>query len=131
MPVIDTEMLFALNPNDKKHDRALRALSIKGLKAPDSALFEFQVVLRARGRKPEEVASAMKALKRIFESRKIKETSTISTSLFIKQAEIEERYGLSYFDSMIAASALAVDSEVVSDDAAFDKVPGLIWISLG
>ena len=86
--------------------------------------------LRARGRRPEEVASAMKALKLIFESRKIKEASTINTGLFIRQAEIEEKYGLSYFDSMIAASALAVDSEVVSNDMAFDRVPGLKRIPL-
>lgn len=131
MPVADTELLFALNPNDKKHSKALKVLSIKGLKVPDTALFEFQAVLRARGRKAGEVALAMEALKQIFESRKIKEVSTINTDLFIKQAEIEEKYGLSYFDSMIAASALAIDSSVVSDDVAFDRVPGLKRIPLG
>ena len=42
--------------------------------------------------------------------------------LFIRQAEIEEKKGLSYFDSLIAASALAVDGAIiVSDDSAFDR----------
>ncbi len=131
MPVIDTEFLFALNPNDRRHEKALKTLSVKGLKVPDTALFEFQVVLRARDRKPDEVASAMKALKYVFESNRIKEVSTINADLFVKQAEIEEKYGLSYFDSLIAASALAVDGVVVSDDAAFDKVPELKRVPLG
>lgn len=130
MPVIDTEVLFGFNPDDKKHKQVLKILSTEGLKVSDTALFEFQVVLRARGRNPVEVSTAMKALKHIFESRKIKEASTMSTDLFIKQTEIEEKYGLSYFDSLIAASALAVDSRIVSDDTAFYRVPGLSRIPL-
>lgn len=114
----------------KKHKQVLKILSTEGLKVSDTALFEFQVVLRARGRNPVELSTAMKALKHIFESRKIKEASTMSTDLFIKQTEIEEKYGLSYFDSLIAASALAVDSRIVSDDTAFDRVPGLSRIPL-
>jgi len=131
MPVADTELLFALNPLDKKHEEAMKSLSLKGLKIPDTAVFEFQIVLRARGRKAKEVASAMRALKQICESRKLKEVCTAETTLFIRQTEIEEKYGLSYFDSLIAASAFKVDSAVVSDDSAFDRVQGLKRIPLG
>lgn len=130
MPVADTEFLFALNPRDKKHAEAIKTLSMNNLKIPDTAIFEFQVVLRARGRELSEIAKAMAALKQIF-GKRIKEVSTINTSLFIKQAEIEEKYGLSYFDSMIAASALAVDGVIVSDDRDFDKVEGLRRLPLG
>jgi len=130
MPVADTELLFALNPRDKRHKGALKALSIKGLKVPDTAILEFQIVLKARGRKTSEISSAMQALKHIFRQRKIKEVSTISIDLFIKQSEIEEKYGLTYFDSLIAASALMVDGMVVSDDKAFDKIPMLKRIPL-
>ncbi|ABL79004.1 type II toxin-antitoxin system VapC family toxin [Thermofilum pendens] len=131
MPVVDTEFLFALSPGDPRHGRALRLLSMKGLKVPDTALLEFQVVLRARGRKPGEIAAAMNALKHVFKSYRVREVSTIGTELFVRQAELEEKYGLSYFDSMIAASALAVDGVIVSDDRAFDRVPGLRRIPLG
>ncbi|RJS86589.1 type II toxin-antitoxin system VapC family toxin [Methanophagales archaeon] len=65
------------------------------------------------------------------ESRKLKEVCTTETTLFIRQTEIEEKYGLSYFDSLIAASAFKVDSAVVSDDSAFDRVQGLKRIPLG
>lgn len=47
--MIDTEVLFALSPTDRKHEKALKALKIKGLKIPDTVLLEFQVVLRSRG----------------------------------------------------------------------------------
>lgn len=130
MPVADTELLFALNPLDPKHEKAMKSLSLKP-KILDTAIFEFQVVLRARNRKATEIASAMAALKQIFEGRKLKEICTINANLFIRQAEIEEKYGLSYFDSLIAASTLAADGIIVSDDPAFDKVQGLKRIPLG
>ena len=130
MPVADTELIFALNPNDKKHSAALEALTIKGLKVPDTALLEFQTVLRARGRKASEVASAVESLSYILKRSGVKEAHTLNTVLIIKQAEIEEKYGLTYFDSLIAASTLKLDGVVVSDDADFDRVPGLTRIPI-
>jgi len=55
----------------------------------------------------------------------LKEAKTIDAELFMKQAEIEERYKLSFFDSLIASSALKLDKTVISDDKAFDAVPEL------
>ncbi|MEX2723476.1 MAG: PIN domain-containing protein, partial [Candidatus Freyarchaeota archaeon] len=56
---------------------------------------------------------------------RVEEAHIIGTYLIIRQAEIEEKYGLSYFDSLIAASSLKLDGIVVSDDKAFDRVPNL------
>ena len=98
-------------------------------RVPDTALLEFRIVLRARGRSSKEIASAMTALKYIFESYRIKEALTISIELFIKQAELQEKYGLSYFDSLIASSAL-LDKVIVSDDKAFNKISKLRRIPL-
>ncbi|MEM1658359.1 MAG: hypothetical protein QXX87_01400 [Candidatus Jordarchaeales archaeon] len=69
MPVADTEFLFALNPRDKKHEKALKTLSIKDLKVPDTALLEFQAVLRARGRTAADVAKARLHLSRYLVER--------------------------------------------------------------
>ena len=44
--------------------------------------------------------------------------------------EISKNYGLTFFDSLIAASSLKVDRTIVSDDKAFDKVPDLKRIPL-
>ncbi|WP_290900848.1 PIN domain-containing protein [Ferroglobus sp.] len=126
MPVADTDLLFALNPKDKKHKKALKLISnLRGIKVPDTALFEFVVVLKARGRKAEEIKEAVLALKDIFDRNLIREVKTIDADLITKQAEIEENYGLTFFDSLIAASALKLDKTVISDDKAFDKVPEL------
>ena len=130
MPIVDTEFLFALAPLDRKHERAMESLSIRNLRVPDTALFEFQIVLRARGRKADEVAKAIVAIREIL-GRTAREVQTISTDLFLKQAEIEIKYELSYFDSLIAASALLTDAMIVSDDRDYDRVPGLNRIIIG
>jgi len=69
------------------------------------------------------------ALRQILSQHKIKEASTLNINLII-QCELEKKYGLSYFDSLIAASALALDKQIISDDQAFDRIPYLKRISL-
>ncbi len=42
MPVADMDLLFSLNLRDKKHEKAVKIISsVKGIKAPDTALLEF------------------------------------------------------------------------------------------
>ena len=131
MPVADTEFLFAINPRDHKHQHAMRLLKeLSGLMVPDTATLEFQVVLRARGRSPSQVKMALLSLHEALKRSNVKEVRTISMSLLAFQSELEERYGLSYFDSLIASSVLTLDRQVVSDDHAFDRVPNLKRIPL-
>ena len=131
MPVADTELIFALNPGDPKHKDALKRMKeIHNLKVPDTAILEFQIVLRARGRASSQVRLALLALRQILSQHNVEETNTLNTKLLISQCELEERYGLSYFDSLLAASALALDKQIISDDEAFDKIPGLKRISI-
>ena len=131
MPVADTELIFALNPRDPRHESALRRIrEVRDLAVPDVAILEFQAVLRARGRPPSQVRVALLALRQVLSQHGIREVSTLSTATLAIQCELEERYGLSYFDSLLAASALALDGQIVSDDRAFDRVPGLKRIPL-
>ena len=126
MPVADTELLFAINPRDHKHQHAMRAIKeLSRLKTPDTAALEFQIVLRARGRSPSQVKMALLALHEVLSQSNVEEVNTISTTLLALQSELEERYELSYFDSLIAASALALDRQLVSDDIVFDRIPNL------
>lgn len=131
MPVIDTEVLFAMNPKDPKHNAA-RSLfkQNEGLKAPDTALLEFQLVLRARGRTTRDTAHAMLALRKLLSSNRVVEVKTIDTNLLALQGQIETSQGLSYFDSLIAASTVLLGEKVVTDDKAFDTVPNLARIPL-
>jgi len=97
---------------------------------PDTAALEFQVVLRARGRNLSQVKMALLALHEALTRSNVEEAKTVSLSLLAFQSELEERYGLSYFDSLIAASALTLDRQVISDDDAFERVPNLKRIPL-
>jgi len=131
MPVIDTEVVFALNPRDPKHREALRVLrEVPKLTVPDTVLLEFQAVLRSRGRTPSQVRNALLALHQVLVQYGVREVNTLSTNLLVYQCELEEKYKLSYFDSLIATSALILDRQIVSDDEAFDRVPGLKRIPL-
>jgi len=56
---------------------------------------------------------------------RVAEGKSIDTRLLALQSELEEEHRLSYFDSLIAASALALDGQVVSNDDSFDRVPEL------
>ena len=126
MPVADTELLFAMNPRDRKHKDAINLLKeVNGLVVPDTAILEFQIVLRARGRSPSQVRIALLALHEALTQNDVKEVKTLSVSLLAFQSELEEKYRLSYFDSLIAASALTLDRQIVSDDEAFDRIPNI------
>jgi len=130
LPVLDTEVLFALNPRDRKHDDALKVLSQLGkdgkrILAPDTAIFEFQIVLRSIDKKPQTVRASILALRKAIEINRGEEVNTVSLYLLARQCEIEEKHGLTYFDSLIAASTLSLDGELVSDDYVFDSIPGI------
>lgn len=131
MPVADTEILFAFNPRDSKHELAINFLERRGdVIAPDSALLEFQIVVRNRRQEASEVRKAMVALREALARYDVKEASTLTSGVLIRQCELEEEHGLSYFDSLVAASALDLDREIISDDEDFDRVPDLERISL-
>jgi predicted nucleic acid-binding protein len=131
MPVADTEFLFALNPKDHKHQHAMRLIKeITDIMVPDTAALEFQVVLRARGRSPSQVKMALLALHEALTRSNVAEVKTISPSSLAFQSELEERCELSYFDSLIAASALTLDRQVISDDDAFERAPHIKRIPL-
>ena len=88
------------------------------------------MVLRTQGRTPTAVRRVLSALRTKFAVYGIAETNTLRLDTLALQSELEEKYGLSYFDSLIAASARTVDNLIVTDDKAFDHVPGLTRIPL-
>ncbi|MDV3278018.1 MAG: type II toxin-antitoxin system VapC family toxin [Nitrososphaerales archaeon] len=131
MPALDTEVLFALSPNDRKHHQAIHLLgSRRDLVATDVCLLEFMAVLRARGRSSAETSEAMLDVGAVLREHGVEEVGTVTSSLVALQCELESKYGLSFYDSFLAASALSLDSAIVSDDTAFDRVPGLSRVPL-
>jgi predicted nucleic acid-binding protein len=131
MPVADTEVLFALNPRDPKHQYAIKKLEdLNNITVPDTSILEFQMVLRGRGRDVSQVRDALLAIHVFLRSMGVEEKRTIDISLLALQCELEEMYSLTYFDSLIVASALSLDGEIISNDRAFDEIPGLKKIPL-
>lgn len=131
MPVVDTNFLFALSPEDPKHGHVLKHLKKPtGLIAPDTAMLEFQIVLRNRKREVGKVKMAMLALHEVLSRHEVREARTLTSDLLVLQCEFEEKYRLSYFDSLVAASALVLDRKIISDDKAFDRIPDLKRIPL-
>lgn len=131
MPIADTQVLFALNPKDPKHPYAIKTLQdLDDTTVPDTSTLEFQIVLRGRGRGSTQVRNALLALHEVLRRMEVRQNKTISIILLALQCELEERHGLTYFDSLIAASALTLDGQVISDDRAFDKIPNLKRIPL-
>lgn len=127
--------MFALNPKDRKHNAAIKVLSEfrkkgKEILVPDTVIFEFQIVLKSIGKELLIIKAIILALRRAIEINGGKEISTMNSDLIVRQCEIEEKYGLTYFDSLIAASVLKLDGEIISDDKAFNKIPGIHRISL-
>jgi len=124
VPVADTEFIFALSTDDPKHQAVAGLVKrLKGLQVPDTAALELQAVLTSRGRRVTEVRNDMLALRRIMADYRVKKVQTLSTLAL--QCELEENYRLSYFGSLLAASALVVDGKIVSDDKAFGSIPNL------
>lgn len=131
MPVLDTQVLFALNPADRKHSHVSKLLaSGKGLIMPDVCLLEYEMVLKARGRKLGDIRQSLLALSKILTEAGVEEANTLGSFLLGTQMKLEGELGLSFFDSLIAASALSLDSVIVSDDSSFDDVPGLSRVPL-
>ena len=54
----------------------------------------------------------------------------LDLGLLALHCDLEERYGLSFFDSLIAAAALKLKAALLSDDEDFDRVEGLERVSL-
>ncbi len=88
------------------------------------------MVLRGRGTSISDTKLALESLHEILNRNKVKEANTLGTNLLALQCDLEERHHLSYFDCLIAASALTLDRILVSDDDAFKKVPDLTLIPL-
>lgn len=124
--MLDTEVLFALDPKDKHHARAAKLFTSRPeLVAPDSSMLEFGMVLRTMRVRTPQIKQILLALDQELTKHGASQKRTIDALLLARQCELESTYNLTFFDSLVAASALALDRIVVSDDDSFDIVPGL------
>lgn len=128
MPVIELDMLIAfVNKADKLHSIAVKLFNkvasglLDNVAVPVSAYMEYELILRSRGYSEETISDDIKAFKHIRNLDEIPLTSNI----IVTASEIRMRYGLTYFDSLHAASALQYDKTIISVDKAYRKILGL------
>lgn len=128
MPIIELDALIAfVNASDKLHRAAARlfdkicAGKIKGAKAAASAYLEYELVLRSRGYPTPEIREHLAAFKNLPNLGE----APLNLNAVLKAFELREEHGLSYFDSLHAATALLADGEIISSDEAYRKVEGL------
>ena len=125
MPVIELDMLVALvNPRDRLHELADRLFSkiaagkVKAAVA-SSALLEYELLLRSRGYPEHEIRRDISAFRSLLPD------VPITSEVIVRASEVRERYGLTYFDSLHAASAMTADGVIVSTDRDYERVENL------
>ena len=94
-----------------------------------AALLEFDLLLRGKGYSENQRSEQFELLLASY-PRAASSVHPFNPTTFVAAANIEDTYGLDYFDSLIAAEAIQHDGQIVSSDRDFDKVPGLQRISL-
>jgi len=124
-------LLAFINSADKLHSIAaelFRRVMLSKLQASvaSSALLELELLMRTR-RYPEaeirEVLRAFKAIPNLGEE-------ALSSDVMVLASELRERYHLTFFDSLHAATAILSDKQIISTDEAYGRLTpeGLIWL---
>ena len=89
MPGLDTQILFAFNPRDKHHNRAIKLLKdiqmgkTRDAYVTDVALLEFVVVMKSRGYANRQIKKALLAIQRILVRYGIQYKKTLNTSVLL------------------------------------------------
>lgn len=125
MPVIELDLLIGLvNRDDHLHRIAIKFFEmvrdrmVRDVSIATSALMEYSLVLRSKGIPETEIQRDIALFRSI---RNIGEAYLTSETL-IKATELRMIYGLTYFDSLHAATAILRDGVIISTDKAYSKI---------
>jgi len=125
MPVIELDMLIALvNREDDHHKIASKIFNavsqgeIKNVAVAASALIEYELILRSRGYRDEEIAADIRA----FTSIEGMKEAPLTSEIILRALDLRVKYQLTYFDSLHAATATLWDGVIISVDKAYLRV---------
>ncbi len=126
MVLIENDVIFAyMNENDENHhiaEKIFHKLKEGKLKLDISGVTLLEMELIYRSQRVEdrllEVMSALLSLPNVSFIPLIPE-------IVITSVRLRQEFGLSFFDSHYAATALYLDGKIVSFDSTYDNVPGL------
>ena len=91
-----------------------------GVEASSACLLEMELVFKSESRE-DELLGAITALKGIESI----EFLPVTPEIVISSIAIRRNYGLTFFDSHYAATALSRDRVIISMDNAYDSIPNL------
>lgn len=121
MPVIELDMLFGYtNKKDRLHRVASRIFaSISEGKLEDayvasSAYIEYELFSKSMGVPAIQIARELQS----FQFFPNLQEHTLSLSIILNGSILRAHYGLTFFDSLHAATALANDGDIISVDKA-------------
>lgn len=133
MPVIDTIVLFsAANTEHKWHLIGKSALHLVNTDnnwwIPSFTLVEFDLVLKSRGFSNEERMESYSLLIHDFPNI-IDKSYPITPLVLHETSRLEDVYKLDYFDAGIAATSLAVDGKIATNDRHLKRITEIesIW----
>ncbi|MFQ5711408.1 MAG: type II toxin-antitoxin system VapC family toxin [Candidatus Geothermarchaeales archaeon] len=128
MPVVELDMIMGfVNTLDALHEvagqlfRRIKGGDLKDVYVASSAYLEYELLLRSRGYGEAEIREDLRAFR---EYPNLREAPLI-IDVMILASDLRERYDLTYFDSLHAASALTLNEKIVSVDEAYDGVDEL------
>jgi len=131
MSVIELDMLVAYtNKKDRLHRVASRIFAsisegkLEGVYAASSAYMEYELVSRSMGVPAMQIARELQS----FQFFPNLQEHALSLSIILNGSILRAHYGLTFFDSLHAATALANDGDIISVDKAYDNVEGLTRI---
>lgn len=126
MPLIENDVIFAylneLDPNFSVAERIFRKISSGSISVSISsvALVEMELIYRSENRE-EALLRDMAALAALpnatFES--------LTPNVALSAVYLRQTFGLSFFDSHYAATALNLDKAILSFDRSYERVKGL------
>ena len=122
--LIETDTLLAgIIPDHPHQAPALNAFQYQNLRLSPYTLFETNSIIRAGRLRIRSLRSFTRSLDRLLSTYEI-EILPDSLRYHALAGEIEEKYNLTFFDSLHAAAALREGGEICSFDRAYDKLKG-------
>ncbi len=125
MPLIEMDILLAfINRLDRHHEIASGVIEVavtdESYYLSSVALIEMSLIYRSRSLESV-LEEDLRLLLSLFNGR----TTQLTPLEAMRSVWIRRKHGLSFFDSLHAASAMSLDSTIVSFDETYDVVDGL------
>lgn len=129
MPVVDTEFLFGMRANDKKHALVKKILESRHeIQIPSLAVFEVMVVCLSEGKGSAVAIETLDLIQHVINQHNLRiipfDVGQLMSGLKIYGG------GIGLFDALIAGVALMHDETVLGDDDDFLGIGGLKRVTL-